>query len=179
MKNTYNVLFLCNRNSARSIMAESLLNRMGEGHFKAWSAGARPSGVVNPHALQLLRDHDLPTQGLHSKSWRAFETPQAPVFDFIITLCDKVSGEARPDWPGHGVSAHWSIEDPAEVFGDEYLSESALLAFRPHGAARGSCARGLRTAGLTFAVQRVGSGVSHFVSFLRLTFKSVSLGRYN
>jgi len=126
MKNTYNVLFLCNRNSARSIMAESLLNKMGEGHFKAFSAGMRPSGVINPHVLDLLREHALPITGLHSKSWHEFETDDAPAFDFIITLCDKVAGESRPEWPGHGVSAHWSIEDPGDVTGDEQACRKAV-----------------------------------------------------
>jgi len=126
MKETYNVLFLCKRNSARSIMAESLLNKMGEGHFKAFSAGARPSGVINPHVLDLLREHHLPMQGLHSKGWSEFEAAEAPRFDFIITLCDTLAGEIQPAWPGHGVSAHWRLEDPNEVMGDDAACRTAV-----------------------------------------------------
>lgn len=126
MKNTYNVLFLCNRNSARSIMAESLLNKMGEGRFKAFSAGARPGGHINPHVLDLLQAHHLPMEGLHSKSWSEFDTPDAPHFDFIITLCDTLADETQPEWPGHGVSAHWRLEDPNAVVGDEKACRDAV-----------------------------------------------------
>ncbi len=122
-----NVLFLCTGNSARSILGEAILNHRGMGRFRAWSAGSRPGGRVNPHALDLLQVMGLPTQGLRSKSWDEFATPGAPVFDFIFTVCDAAAAEACPVWPGHPMSAHWGIPDPAAVEGDD---EAKRRAFR-------------------------------------------------
>ena len=115
----YNVLFLCTGNSARSILAEALLNRMGEGRFKAYSAGSFPKGDVHPTALALLTDLGFPTDGLRSKSWDEFAEPGAPQLDFIFTVCDDAAGEVCPIWPGHPMTAHWGIEDPAKVEGPE------------------------------------------------------------
>ena len=114
----YNVLFLCTGNSARSILAESLLNREGRGRFRAYSAGSFPKGEVHPAALALLKSVGLPTEGARSKSWEEFTGPDAPVFDFIFTVCDNAAGETCPIWPGHPMTAHWGIEDPAAVEGD-------------------------------------------------------------
>lgn len=115
---TYNVLFLCTGNSARSILAEALLNRDGEGRFRAFSAGSFPKGEVHPQALALLEELGFETQGLRSKSWDEFSEPGAPSFDFIFTVCDNAAGETCPIWPGNPMSAHWGIEDPAAVEGD-------------------------------------------------------------
>jgi arsenate reductase (thioredoxin) len=119
MDRPYNVLFLCTGNSARSILAEALLNRMGQGRFKAYSAGSFPKGEVHPAALELLIELRFPTEGLRSKSWDEFAAPAAPELDFIFTVCDDAAGEVCPIWPGHPVSAHWGIEDPAKVEGPE------------------------------------------------------------
>ncbi len=113
----YNVLFLCTGNSARSILAEALLNHDGAGRFRAWSAGSFPKGEVHPAALALLRGLDFPTEGLRSKSWDEFTGPDAPRFDFIFTVCDNAAGETCPIWPGHPMTAHWGIEDPAAIEG--------------------------------------------------------------
>jgi arsenate reductase (thioredoxin) len=114
----YNVLFLCTGNSARSILGEALLNRDGKGRFRAFSAGSFPKGAVHPMALDVLGGLGFDTAELRSKSWDEFAGPDAPVFDFIFTVCDAAAGETCPIWPGHPMTAHWGIEDPAAVEGE-------------------------------------------------------------
>jgi len=114
---SYNVLFLCTGNSARSILAESLLNGLGKGRFRGFSAGSFPKGQVHPLALELLKRMDLPSNGLRSKSWDEFAAPDAPPIDFIFTVCDNAAGEVCPIWPGKPTTAHWGIADPAAVEG--------------------------------------------------------------
>ncbi|KIZ38898.1 MULTISPECIES: arsenate reductase ArsC [Rhodopseudomonas] len=123
----YNVLFLCTGNSARSIIAESILRKEGRGRFEAFSAGSQPKGQVNPIALKVLRSFDYPTEGLRSKSWQEFAAADAPVMDFVFTVCDSAAGEACPVWPGQPMTAHWGIEDPAEVTGTDFDKEAAFV----------------------------------------------------
>jgi protein-tyrosine-phosphatase len=115
----YNVLFACTGNSARSIMAEALMNRIGSGRFRAFSAGSKPAGKVNQYAIQALESAGFPTIGLNSKSWHQFAEGGAPRLDFVITLCDNAAGEACPIWIGSPVTAHWGLPDPAAVQGTE------------------------------------------------------------
>lgn len=117
MDRPYHVLFLCTGNSARSILAEAMLNRMGAGRFKAWSAGSFPKGDVHSAALALLSRLGFETHGFRSKGWDEFAVPDAPPLDFIFTVCDNAAGETCPIWPGHPMTAHWGIEDPAAVEG--------------------------------------------------------------
>ncbi|WP_029032193.1 arsenate reductase ArsC [Salinarimonas rosea] len=127
----YNVLFLCSGNSARSIMAESLLRQEGAGRFRAFSAGSRPKGAVDPLALKVLEAFDMPTDDLRSKSWAEFAEPDAPELDFVFTVCDAAAGEPCPVWPGQPMTAHWGIEDPAAVEGALFERERAFgQAFR-------------------------------------------------
>jgi arsenate reductase len=122
-----NVLFLCTGNSARSIMAEAILNAVGQGRFKAYSAGSHPGGTVNPLALDLIRHNRLPSEGLRSKDWAEFARPGAPHLHFVFTVCDNAAGEVCPIWPGQPMTAHWGVEDPAAVEGSDEEKRKAFF----------------------------------------------------
>lgn len=126
MKSRYNVLFLCTGNSARSIMAEAILNRKGKPHFAAYSAGSHPSGRVRPEALLQIESAGLSTDGLRSKSWDEFAAPDAPQMHFVFTVCDNAANEACPLWPGHPMTAHWGVPDPAVAQGTPEEIERAF-----------------------------------------------------
>jgi arsenate reductase len=127
----FNVLFLCTGNSARSIMAEAILNQDAAGRFRAFSAGSRPKGAVDPLALKVLASYGYAAEGLSSKGWDVFGQPGAPEMDFVFTVCDEAAGEACPIWPGHPATAHWGIDDPSRATGNELAREGAyVLAFR-------------------------------------------------
>ncbi len=127
MERPYNVLFLCTGNSARSIIAEAILNKLGSRRFRAFSAGSQPKGQVNPNAIQLLDGLGYDTLGHRSKSWSEFARPGAPALDFVFTVCDNAAGETCPFWPGQPMTAHWGVPDPAEATGSP---AEIALAFR-------------------------------------------------
>lgn len=122
-----NVLFLCTGNSARSILAEAMMNTMGAPRFKGYSAGSHPNGKVNPFAIELLQKNRLPVEGLRSKSWDEFAAPGAPELDFVFTVCDSAAGEVCPLWPGQPITAHWGVEDPAAVEGSDEDKRKAFF----------------------------------------------------
>lgn len=123
---SFGVLFLCTGNSARSIMAEAILNGISKGRFRAYSAGSHPLGEVSPYALELLQRHGYPTEGLRSKSWDEFAGPDAPSFDFVFTVCDRAAREVCPVWPHQVMTANWSVEDPALVTGSDDVKRRAF-----------------------------------------------------
>jgi protein-tyrosine-phosphatase len=123
----FNILFLCTGNSARSILAESILNKDGRGRFKAHSAGSHPKRAVNPYALKVLKAYGYPSEGFSSKAWEVFAEPGAPVMDFVFTVCDDAAGETCPVWPGQPMTAHWGIEDPAKFEGTDIEKEAAFV----------------------------------------------------
>jgi arsenate reductase len=127
MKGRYNVLFLCTGNSARSIMAQAILNQKGKPNFTAYSAGSHPTGIVRPEALQQIELARMPTDGLRSKSWDEFAQPGAPALNFVFTVCDRAAQEVCPIWPGQPMTAHWGVPDPAAVQG---TAEDIARAFR-------------------------------------------------
>lgn len=122
----YNVLFLCTGNSARSVLGEALLNHVGNGRFKAYSAGSTPKGQIHPMTLKILQEAGISTEGLRSKPWDEFAGPVAPKMDFVFTVCDNAAGETCPIWPGQPMTAHWGIEDPAAVAGPEFKQRQAF-----------------------------------------------------
>ncbi len=124
---TYTVLFICTGNSARSVIAEGLMNELGQGRFIAFSAGSHPRGTVHPLALKTLAAHQIPTDGFRSKSWEEFAGPDAPGLHFVFTVCDQAAGEVCPVWPGQPMTAHWGMPDPAAVEGSEAAQEKAFL----------------------------------------------------
>lgn len=130
MQGHYNVLFVCTGNSARSILAEAVVHHFGRDRFRGYSAGSQPKGFIYPQTLQVLRAVDLPVDGLRSKSWAEFTTSEAPVMDFVITVCDQVAGEVCPAWPGAPITAHWNVPDPAEARGDEATVYKAFVLAR-------------------------------------------------
>lgn len=123
----YNVLFICTGNTARSVIAEGLMNELGQGRFRAFSAGSHPKGAVHPLALKTLAANRIPTDGFRSKSWEEFAHPDAPELHFVFTVCDQAAGEVCPVWPGQPMTAHWGMPDPAAVEGDEQVKEKAFL----------------------------------------------------
>jgi arsenate reductase len=127
-KRIYNVLFICTGNSARSIMAEVIMNHLGRDRFKAYSAGSHPRGEVHPMTLEVLRNDGYDVGGLRSKSWTEFVTPNATPMDFIFTVCDQAAGEACPAWPGQPITAHWGFSDPVAVVGDRIMQLKAFSA---------------------------------------------------
>lgn len=124
---TYNVLFICTGNSARSVMAEGLMNTLGRGRYIAFSAGSHPKGSVHPLALATLAAHHIPTDSFRSKGWETFAGPEAPPLHFVFTVCDQASGEVCPVWPGQPMTAHWGLPDPATAAGDKQAQEKAFL----------------------------------------------------
>ena len=126
MHKAYNVLFICTGNSARSVIAEGLMNHLGQGRFNAFSAGSHPKGSVHPLALKTLAAHHIPTDGFRSKSWEEFARPDAPGLHFVFTVCDQAAGEVCPVWPGQPMTAHWGMPDPAAVEGDDAVREKAF-----------------------------------------------------
>jgi len=127
IRKPFNVLFLCTGNSARSIIAEAILNKIGHGRFIAYSAGSQPKGAINPHTIELLRDIGYGTSKFRSKSWSEFAKPGAPQLDFVFTVCDNAAGETCPVWPGQPMTAHWGVPDPAEAAG---TAAEIALAFK-------------------------------------------------
>ncbi len=157
----FNVLFLCTANSARSILAESILAKDGGGRFRAFSAGSHPTGTVQPLALRVLADADYPVEGARSKGWDEFTEPGAPVMDFVFTVCDDAAGETCPVWPGQPVTAHWGIADPAVATGSETERERAFVTAFRHMKQRISLftalpLAGLERAALTAKVREIG-----------------------
>lgn len=128
MNNIHNVLILCTGNSARSILAEAIFNRLGKGKFNAWSAGSQPKGQVHPGALAQLKLHAFDVSTLRSKSWDEFAIPGAPAMDIVITVCDNAAGETCPLWPGQPIRAHWGLADPAAVTSSPLAQEAAFAA---------------------------------------------------
>lgn len=122
----FNVLFLCTGNSARSIFGEALINHLGTGNFRGFSAGSTPKGTVHPLTIETLKKAGISTEGLRSKAWDEFAVPGAPVMDFVFTVCDNAAGEACPIWPGQPMTAHWGIEDPAAVEGTDFQQHAAF-----------------------------------------------------
>ena len=124
---SYNALFICTGNTARSILAEGLMNHLGRGRFRGYSAGSQPKGIVNPYALRTLATWHIPTDGFRSKSWEEFAQPGAPQMDFVFTVCDNAAGEVCPIWPGQPMTAHWGAPDPAAVEGTDEQKARAFL----------------------------------------------------